>query len=155
MAERCLSCGLQYARIFSCAPCFTAAEKLLQKNSGVQSIPRESFWQEKSFAACDVAQTPDCMTISEDSTPLYLTSKDNFLSNVDCSVRRDPMSLPQALKILESEGRIDNLRSQCDNAISLIDSVLLLNLTDLVRASLVYALDVLKSDSTVTAVPVG
>ena len=65
------------------------------------------------------------------------------------------MSLPQALKILESEGRIDNLRSQCDNAISLIDSVLLLNLTDLVRASLVYALDVLKSDSTVTAVPVG
>ena len=65
------------------------------------------------------------------------------------------MPFSDALNILESEGKIDRLRSQCDNAIALIDSILLLNLDDKIRASLVYTLDVLKSDSNETAVPVG
>ncbi len=65
------------------------------------------------------------------------------------------MVISDAIKQLQSEGKINLLLSPSDNAVGILESVLPFNLEDTARASIVYALSVLKSDSTQTAVPIG
>ena len=69
--------------------------------------------------------------------------------------RKNSMLFPEAVKRLEFEGKIDTHLSPSDNAVRLLDSALSYEMHDAVRAAIVYALDVLKSDSALTTVPVG
>ena len=60
-----------------------------------------------------------------------------------------------AIKILRSDGIIDYRLSPLDNGIAALDSILSFELDQRVRASVIYALDVLKMDPVRMVVPAG
>jgi hypothetical protein len=80
------------------------------------------------------------------------------LAGDDSSTRRSsksPLISSAAFRQLESAGRINLLLSPSDNAVRILEAVLPFNLADTTRASIEYALEVLRSDSSHSAVPIG
>jgi hypothetical protein len=69
--------------------------------------------------------------------------------------RRGSLICTDAYNELESAGKIDWHLSPSDNAVNILESILLNNPEDLTRVSILYALEVLKSNSTQSTVPVG
>ena len=65
------------------------------------------------------------------------------------------MTVFNAVEILKSKGKIDHRLSPLDNAIAALESILPSALDEGVRASCVYALDVLRMDSVRMVVPTG
>ena len=69
--------------------------------------------------------------------------------------RRGSIMQSEAYQSLEAAGKIDWKLSPSDNAIKILRSILQEDLDDTLKSSIVYVLDVLKSDSSQTTVPVG
>ena len=64
-------------------------------------------------------------------------------------------SIDEAINVLEQENRIDVHLSPGDNAARILESVLLLEINESIRAAMIYAINVLKSDVSQTTLPVG
>ena len=105
------------------------------------------------FCLPDSVLLPDIDTLSRASIK-FRKSDDKTWESSDQSDSRSNsfMSMTEALV---SNGKIDPHLSLSDNAINLLNSALSTNMEDSVRTAILYALGVLKSDSTHSSVPVG
>ena len=119
----------------------------------VENAPQESSEKIMEKILCSPSSEASDTKLSGPLLSQSLSSPDKL--DVSFRKRKESMFISDAIKQLESEGKINLHLSPSDNAVSILESVLPYNLEDTARASIVYALEVLKSDSSQASVPIG